>query len=76
MQNAEVIRAGGSVGASLAVAEFEGDVLEALDRVEAIHRRTAEVGGTFAGGTFAGAISEAYRALFAARVAVDSWKES
>lgn len=74
-QDAGTIGAGGRVGAALAVTEFEGDVLEALDRVEAIHRRVAEVGGTFAGGTFASAISKAYQSLFEARVEVDSWKE-
>jgi hypothetical protein len=57
------------LGKFLAVAEFEGDVLDALDRVEAIRNRAAIGGGAFADG-----IERAYQALVQARYEVDAWK--
>jgi hypothetical protein len=60
-----------TIGAFLAVAEFESEVIEALDLVEGIRNR-AEI----AGATFAAEIETAYQALSRARYEVDEWKES
>lgn len=58
------------LGRFLAIAEFEGDVLDALDAVEAIRNRAA-----IAGPTFSSKIEQAYLALCEARYEVDSWRE-
>lgn len=58
-----------TIGKFLAVAEFEGDVIEACDLVEAIRNRAK-----IAGDTFAAEIEAAYQALYRARHEIDSWK--